>query len=295
MAEPAIGSAVLRALGTSEGRWRRVGPTGWGEAWVLASGDERHFVKLACGSYAAMLDCEAEGLRALRGTEALRLPDVRASGVAESVAFLVLEWLDLRPLADAAALGRALARLHASTPPRGNNRERFGWNRDNWIGGSAQANAWTDDWATFFRDMRLRPQFERAFGNGFLDLVPDAERLLVEVPRLLAGHAPAPSLVHGDLWSGNAGALPSGEPVVFDPAVYVGDAEVDVAMTELFGGFGRQFHVAYNALRPARPGYATRREIYNLYHLLNHLNLFGATYLERTWRSVRKLLLAEAR
>jgi len=294
MAEPAIGSAVLRALGASEGRWRRVGPTGWGEAWVLISGDERHFVKLSSGSHAGMLDCEAEGLRALLGTEALRLPDVRASGVAESVAFLVLEWLDLRPLADAAALGRALAQLHHSTPPNGNNRERFGWNRDNWIGGSAQANAWTDDWSAFFRDMRLRPQFERAFANGFLDLAPHAERLLVEVPRLLAGHEPTPSLVHGDLWPGNAAALPSGEPVVFDPAVYVGDAEVDVAMTELFGGFGREFHAAYQALRPTRPGYATRREMYNLYHLVNHQNLFGAAYLDRTRRSVRKLL-AEAR
>ena len=294
MAEPEIGSAVLRALGASNGRWRRVGPTGWGEAWMLDCGDERHFVKLAWGSHAGMLDCEAEGLRALRDTEALRVPDVRASGVAESVAFLVLEWLDLRPLTDAAALGRALARLHASTPPHGNDRERFGWNRDNWIGGSAQANAWTDDWATFFRDLRLRPQFERAFANGFADLVPDGERLLVEVPCLLAGHEPAPSLLHGDLWSGNAAALPSGEPVFFDPAVYVGDAEVDVAMTELFGGFGRPFHVAYNELRPARPRSAIRREIYNLYHLLNHLNLFGAAYHERTRRSVRKLL-AEAR
>jgi protein-ribulosamine 3-kinase len=290
MPDPGIRSAVLRALRVSEGRWRRVGSTGWGEAWALTAGDERHFVKLSSGSGAGMLDSEAEGLRALRGTDALRVPDVHAAGVAGSAAFLVLEWLDLRPLTDRAALGAALARLHKATPPQGRNGERFGFSRDNWIGGNPQANAWSDDWGAFFRDMRLRPQFERALANGFHDLAPHAERLLGKLPRLLAAHEPVPSLVHGDLWAGNAGALASGEPVVFDPAVYVGDAEVDLAMTELFGGFGPEFHAAYNAARPARPGYAARREIYNLYHLLNHLNLFGAAYLERTRRSVGRLL-----
>jgi len=284
-----VGAAALRALGASSGRWRRIGGTGWGEAWSLTVGDERHSVKLSSGNHPTMLDCEAEGLRAIEAAGAIRVPEVRAVGAAGPIEFLILEWLDLRPLAEHAALGRALARLHGATPPHGDGRERFGWRRDNWLGGAAQSNAWCDDWCTFFRDRRLRPQFERALARGFTQLERDAERLLGAVPQLLAGHEPPPSLVHGDLWSGNAGSS-NGDAVVFDPAVHVGDAEVDLAMTELFGGFGAEFRAAYASERPIEPGYPARRELYNLYHLLNHLNLFGPAYLDRTRRAIRRVL-----
>ena len=253
----------------------------------------RVFVKRAAGADAAMLACEADGLRALAATGTIRVPAIVAENATANDAHLALEWLDLAAPIEPVALGRALAALHCAPPPRGPCGERFGWHRDNFIGGTPQVNDWGDDWTAFFRDARLAPQLERAFHNGFHGhLERDGARLLLELPGSLRDHAPSPSLVHGDLWQGNAGTLPDGTPVVFDPAVYVGDGEVDLAMTELFGGFGGAFMRAYESVRPIAPGYALRRELYNLYHLLNHLNLFGAAYLARTERAVARLLEA---
>ena len=157
-----------------------------------------------------------------------------------------------------------LARMHRITGPR------HGWHRDNYIGTMPQKNAWSDDWISFYRDCRLRPQLERAN--------IDAEFLLAGMGSLLANHRPEPSLLHGDLWNGNAGFTADG-PVIFDPAVYYGDRETDMAMTELFGGFPAAFYSSYAALFPLAPGYEVRKHLYNLYHLLNHLNLFGTGYL----------------
>jgi fructosamine-3-kinase len=232
-----------------------------------------------------MLDAEADGLRALAATGAIRVPQPIADGVAGSIAYLALEWLDFGGGGRDALLGRALAELHRKTGPR------FGWHRDNTIGTSAQANAWSDDWPTFFRDRRLAPQFARAAANGHGGaFARSGDRLLLGVPTLLAGHSPVPSLLHGDLWSGNAARLASGEPVIFDPAVYYGDREADLAMSELFGGFGADFHAAYRDAWPLTAGYATRRTLYNLYHVLNHLNLFGAGYRAQAESMVGALL-----
>jgi len=195
-----------------------------------------------------------------------------------STAFLLLEFLDLGGSGDHAALGRSLAALHARPGAR------FGWTRDNFIGATPQANAWHDDWAEFFRLRRIEPQLALAHSHGF-DLEPPY------VEALLAGHDPQPALLHGDLWSGNVGFVDAG-PVFFDPAVYYGDREADVAMTELFGGFPTSFYAAYEAALPLRPGYETRKHLYNLYHLLNHLNLFGGGYLGQVRGTLR--LLREA-
>jgi fructosamine-3-kinase len=165
---------------------------------------------------------------------------------------------------DWAALGQMLAKLHRQTGPR------FGWHRDNWIGATPQVNGWRDDWSEFWQECRIRPQLELARKNGFS---------LPEPPRL-KNHQPQASLLHGDLWSGNAGFIEKG-PVIFDPAVYYGDREADIAMTELFGGFPARFYDAYNEAFPLPAGYETRKHFYNLYHLLNHLNIFGAGYLGR--------------
>ncbi len=170
-----------------------------------------------------------------------------------------LEELDLKRDGDWAALGRMLATLHRQSGPR------FGWHRDNWIGRSPQANAWADDWNEFWWTRRLEPQLRRA------GLAADFLR------NALRDHRPAPSLLHGDLWSGNAGFIDEG-PVLFDPAVYYGDREADLAMTELFGGFAPDFYAAYKAAFPLDAGYEQRKPLYNLYHLLNHLNLFGGGY-----------------
>ena len=183
----------------------------------------------------------------------------------------------------------ALAQLHRTTA------EAYGWHRDNTIGTTPQDNARTEDWAAFFRDRRIAPQLALAARNGHGGRLQRAgERLLAAMPLLLAGHAPVASLLHGDLWSGNAARLASGEPVIFDPAVYFGDRETDLAMTELFGGFPAAFHAAYRAAWPIDAGYPVRRTLYNLYHVLNHLNLFGGGYGAQAEAMIGQLL-AEAR
>jgi fructosamine-3-kinase len=230
--------------------------------WVMA-GEQPRFLKAGPAKYAELLDSEADGLRALRGA-GVRAPEAFASGSAGRQAYLLLENLELETTGDFAALGRMLAQLHRATGPR------FGWERDNFIGPTPQANRWSDDWASFFLQQRIIPQVELAKKNGFP----------VEMPSLslLENHKPRPSLLHGDLWSGNAG-FSNGQPVIFDPSVYYGDREADLAMTELFGGFPRDFYAAYDEAFPLEKGYADRKPLYNLYHLLNHLNIFGGGYL----------------
>jgi len=278
-------TAVVDALGGGAAQWSAVGGSALNATWRLDVGGVRYFVKVNAAPRLAMLEAEADGLRALARVGAIRVPAPVTTGTAAAAAFLVLEWLDLGRGGRDAALGRALAALHRSTAPR------FGWNRDNTIGTTPQANAWHDDWAAFFRDRRLAPQLALAARHGHRGaLQRDGERLLALLPALLAGHRPAPSLLHGDLWSGNAARLATGAPVVFDPAVYCGDREADLAMTELFGGFGADFHAAYREAWPLEPGYATRRTLYNLYHVLNHLNLFGGSYGAEAEAMIGRLL-----
>lgn len=256
--------------------WARIGGNALSSVWSMTLGPSRFFVKVADDVDAEMLAAEADALRAIAETRAVRVPQVFAIGHAESAAFLVLEWLDIVEGGRDAALGRALAQLHANAAPA------FGWHRDNTIGTTPQRNGWVDDWATFFRDMRLAPQFELAARNGHAGrLQQDGERLLRGIADLLRGHRPAPSLLHGDLWAGNAARLANGSPAIFDPSTYYGDRETDLAMTELFGGFSPDFYAAYAGEAPLPLGHGRRRTLYNLYHVLNHLNLFGASYLKR--------------
>lgn len=189
-------------------------------------------------------------------------------------AFIEMERLQLGARADWPALAGMLATLHGRSAPR------FGWEEDNWIGLAPQHNGWAEDWASFYVKKRIAPQASRARENGFVLEIPDLAPLL--------RHKPAPSLLHGDLWSGNAGFTPGG-PVLFDPAVYFGDREADLAMTELFGGFPPAFYAAYRKALPLPEGYELRKHAYNLYHLLNHLNLFGAGYLGQVQATLRLL------
>ena len=222
------------------------------------------FLKEGAPSRADAFAAEAEGLEALRPH--IRVPRVLDRGMRNGKAFMLLEHLDLERDGDFAELGRMLATLHRQTGPR------FGWARDNYIGFTPQQNGWREDWAEFWREHRMRPQVALAKKKGFA----------VEMPRLalLENHRPPPSLLHGDLWSGNAGFVAEG-PVVFDPAVYYGDREADLAMTELFGGFPKEFYRAYDEAFALPAGYEQRKHLYNLYHLLNHLNIFGGGYLSQ--------------
>jgi fructosamine-3-kinase len=279
------GTARVLEGDSSIAKWSRIGGNALSSVWSLAIGAARFFVKIADLPHADMLGAEAEGLQAIAQTGTVRVPDVIATGVAEGAAFLAVEWLTIVDGGRDAALGRALAALHAVKG------ERHGWHRDNTIGTTPQANGWSDEWATFFRDRRLVPQLALAAANGHRGkLQRDGERLADRVPELLAGHRPAASLLHGDLWAGNAGQLEGGVPVVFDPAVYYGDRETDLAMTELFGGFHADFYAAYREAAPLPAGYEVRRTLYNLYHVLNHLNLFGAAYRKQAEAMIGELL-----
>jgi len=257
--------------------------------WASDSGDA--FVKLAAADSLAALEAEAAGLQALAEADALRVPAVLAVGHAEGHALLALEWLDLGTATDhdgalQAQLGERLAMQHRVTAPR------FGWHRDNTIGATPQSNAWDDDWVRFFRERRLGFQLDLAAANGLEPRVVERGRDLGErCGAFFSSHRPVPSLLHGDLWGGNWGVV-SGvrEPAIFDPAVYYGDRETDIAMTRLFGGFGPRFYAAYQAAWPLDQAAGTRRTLYNLYHVLNHFNLFGGGYGRQAAGMIDRLL-----
>lgn len=254
-------------------------------ALVLEGGGERWFVKLNSAQALPMFEAEQDGLVALAAANAFRVPQPLCCGIVDGQSCLVLEHLDLQPVAErdgAIACGRALAALHRTTDTR------YGWRRDNFIGATPQANTESGSWARFFADARLRPQLERAAVHGQA-LRKKGESLASMLPAFFLDHRPQPSLLHGDLWHGNA-AMCGNAPAVFDPAVYCGDREADLAMTELFGGFPEAFYAAYREAWPLSEGYESRKTLYNLYHVLNHLNLFGAGYLRQAERMIDKLL-----
>jgi fructosamine-3-kinase len=246
------------------------------------------FVKVAPADELPMFEAEAAGLDELRAAAAVRVPRVLAFGVASGSAYLALEWLELggRAPSAAAELGVQLARQHRHTA------RAFGWHRDNTIGRTPQSNGWMEDWIGFFRERRLRFQLELAGRKATGRLQRRGAELLERMPAFFVNHRPAASLLHGDLWGGNWGVDSQGKPVTFDPAVYYGDREADIAMTRLFGGFEPAFRAAYQREWPLPPEAASRLSLYNLYHVLNHLNLFGGGYGQQA-ESMVDALLAE--
>jgi fructosamine-3-kinase len=263
--------------------WRGLGSGVGGDRWCATAGGENLFLK--CGD-AQILAAEADGLKALAAAREVRVPVVHDSGTVEREGYLLMEWLPLvdNPAGAAARLGEALARLHLVRRPR------FGWPRSNFIGATPQFNREGEDWIAFFREQRLGFQLRLAGEDGHRGAFQEAgAELMAGMHKLFAGYTPQPSLLHGDLWSGNWGALVEEGPVVFDPAVYCGDRETDIAMSELFGGFPPEFYAAYRHHAPLDPGYTLRRDLYQLYHVLNHLNLFGEGYLAQAQRLMDRL------
>ena len=285
----AIDGAIADALGTP---WqtRQRSPVSGGcinAAYRLEGGDAAWFVKLNAGNALEMFQAEAEGLLELGRADGLRVPQPLTWGEAGGRSYLVLEWLTLHGRGDWAAFGSGLAGLHGITA------DRHGWHRDNTIGSTPQHNEPDAEWVRFFRERRLRFQLDLAAEKGHAGrLRDDGERLCERLGALFADYTPAPSLLHGDLWSGNIAFDGDGAPVIFDPAVYYGDRESDLAMTELFGRLPADAWDAYQAVWPVDSGYRVRRELYKLYHILNHLNLFGGLY-ERQARDMIQRLLAE--
>jgi len=292
---PAIASSIERAI-SGPFALRHVGPVGGGcinRGHHIRGGNREFFVKINTAARAGMFEAEADGLSEIARTHTVRVPLPLCFGSDAQHSWLVMQWLPLSSDAlgrDAGAkLGEQLAAMHRATA------DRFGWTRDNTIGSTPQSNTQERSWIDFWREHRLRPQLELAAYKGYrgrLQIV--GERLLEQMPALFSGHRINPALLHGDLWGGNAAVLQVGTPVIFDPAVYYGDREADIAMTELFGGFPSSFYAAYRASAPLSAGYAVRRELYNVYHVLNHLNLFGGAYLKQS-ESMIDGLLAEMR
>lgn len=254
------------------------------QGYAISNSDRTYFVKLNQASQLDMFEAEALGLQQMLETATIRVPKPICWGIAAESAYLVLEWLELErgDTKSWEEMGSRLATMHQWAGSK-----TFGWDRNNTIGSTPQINISTADWAEFFTQHRLSYQFQLAKRRrGYF---PYQEKLLAAVPQLL-GHQPQPSLVHGDLWGGNAACTVTGEPVIFDPAVYFGDREVDIAMTELFGGFPAAFYRGYNEVWPLDAGYERRKTLYNLYHILNHFNLFGGSYGSQANRMIEQIL-----
>jgi fructosamine-3-kinase len=244
-------------------------------AWrIETTSGQRYFVKWNPRPLPHLFEVEARGLQLLMQAQALRVPGVIA--VIDQPPALVLEWIE--PGANksiaAEALGRGLAQQHRSIGAA------YGLDHDNYIGATLQINTPTDSWIEFYRDRRLGEQAKLAQARGHLppDRARRLDRVLANLDRWIDPAVLAPSLLHGDLWGGNYLSDTSDQPVLIDPAVYYGDREAEIAFTELFGGFGSRFYAAYNEVWPLDHAYPDRRDVYNLYHLLNHLNLFGEGY-----------------
>lgn len=253
-------------------------------ATILQDGSRKFFVKLNDAARLSMFEAEAEGLKEILQSRSVRVPQPVCSGAVDGSAYLVLEHLELEGAGSGSLeqLGRALAQMHRAT------QKEFGWHRDNTIGSTPQINTPCANWVEFWRKHRLGFQLELAIQNG-RNMMKKGERLMADLGNFFRNYRPAPSLLHGDLWGGNVGAI--GErPVIFDPAVYYGDREADLAMTELFGGFSARFYQAYQETWPLDPGYQLRKTLYNLYHVLNHFNLFGGGYASQAEHMMDTLL-----
>ncbi len=295
--------AALRERGVDCGRITGQAPLGGGSinhaARLTLDGGGPVFVKWHADPPAGMFAAEVDGLEALRAARApgLLVAEVLgASAGGERPGWLLLEYLPPAPPGPghAEALGRGLAALHRARPTGADGASAWGWSRNNFIGSLPQPNETAPTWAAFWRDRRLAPQVRRAVDGGHLDAREAAtlDRVLGRVETLLSGtNSDGPSLLHGDLWSGNTYPGPRGEAVLIDPAVYRGHREVDLSMTELFGGFPARFYDAYDEAWPLPAEYHDhRRDCYQLYYLLVHVNLFGRGYVAGTVERARRLL-----
>ena len=274
---------ALSDISGGEAGIRRKSPVSGGDinrAYLLeCSNGQVFFLKENSAENLDFFRREAQGLEAIRRTGAISVPELKACGRDGDASFLLMEYL--KPGKKAADFyedfGRRLAAMHAADCFVYTGEGKFGFINDNYIGAGFQSNTPEESWIDFFVKRRLMPQIRRA--EAYFDTSERAalERLLKKVKDILP-EPEKPALLHGDLWSGNYMTGPDGRAWLIDPAVYVGHPEADIAMTELFGGFPRGFYRAYSEASLLQPGYEERRDLYNLYHLLNHLNLFGLSY-----------------
>ncbi len=259
-------------------------------AFLLSDGNSKFFVKTNSASGITMFAAEKIALEQIRATQTIQVPKPICVGIGADLAFLILEWKDLKHSPNWQQLGFQLAALHKVKSSCG-----FGWSQSNTIGSTPQINTWNSSWQNFWWEQRLQFQLRLAKENGFdaHNQAPNYLDFEPEIPKFFENYNPEPSLVHGDLWSGNVGFDASGAPIIFDPALYFGDREVDLAMTELFGGFPAEFYQSYNQAFPIDAGYKHRKTLYNLYHILNHFNLFGGSYGSRAAAMIAEIKLTK--
>jgi protein-ribulosamine 3-kinase len=247
-------------------------------AYHLMSDEQSYFIKLNTPEREFMFEAEAQGLNELAATQCLRIPHVICHGTTAQNSYLVLEYIACHALTSASSrsLGEKLAQLHQLEQPY------FGWHSNNTIGSTPQINSREHNWVVFWQRQRLQQQLTFAQQNGYgKQLQNKGDKLSENLNHFFTDYHAKPALLHGDLWGGNAAADADDNPIIYDPACYYGDRETDIAMTELFGGFKAEFYAAYNESYPLDDGYQTRKTLYNLYHILNHLNLFGGSYLSQ--------------
>ncbi|MBC1195810.1 fructosamine kinase family protein [Microcystis aeruginosa BLCCF158] len=255
------------------------------QGYAVSGNSLIYFVKINQANQEAMFAAEALGLKQIHATKTIRVPEPICWGIADKSSYLVLEWLEFGGGNSQSweKMGRNLAHLHQVSLS-----DRFGWHCNNTIGSTPQINTISNNWADFFAHQRIGYQLRLAKERG--GNFPDEDQVIPAISEILSQHQPHPSLVHGDLWSGNAAITVDGEPVILDPATYWGDREVDLAMTELFGGFPAAFYRGYNDVFPLDAGYQKRKTLYNLYHILNHFNLFGGGYASQANRMLQEIL-----
>ena len=252
------------------------------------TGGERVFLKSNTAANFGFFEAEAAGLGAIAATRTIGTPRLLALGLdrRKGISFLMMELVRGTKNGDFwEDFGHSLAIMHLADTSAFVPGGSFGFFQNNYIGAGPQDNTPAERWIDFFRQRRLEPQIRWAYHYFDEGLRTKCSRLLDRLDSLLT-EPKAPALLHGDLWSGNYITGPDGRAWLIDPAAYVGHAEADLAMTELFGGFAPAFYAAYRQTNPLEPGYPDRRDLYNLYHLLNHLNLFGPGYLP----SVRQII-----
>ena len=251
---------------------------------LLGEDGRTYFAKANAADLLSIFEAEAEALAEIAATNTIRVPEPICTGSTDDQSYLVLEFIrsgSSRPYSQR-KLGEALARLHQVEQPH------FGWKRDNAIGATPQPNPTSNNWPDFYREQRLQHQFRIAAQRG--KTFTGSDNLLDCIPAFFTTYYPIPSLLHGDLWGGNADIDEHGKPFVFDPASYYGDREADLAFTHMFGGFSSEFYAAYENLFPLDPSFDIRKTLYNLYHELNHFNLFGGSYATSAQASIEHLL-----
>ncbi len=256
-------------------------------AYKLQGENTAYFIKLNKRQLLPMFEAELAGLKEMASSNTVTVPQAITSGKTEENSFLVLEYIEFGSgsAESGRILGQQLAQMHQLQQPF------FGWHQDNTIGSTPQENDNNSNWIQFLNERRLSFQLRLAKQNGYSNRLQSlGERLIVELKSFYNNYQPGPSLLHGDLWGGNAATDHQGQPVIFDPACYYGDREADLAMTELFGGFSTDFYAAYNENYPLDSGYSVRKNLYNLYHILNHLNLFGSGYAMQAETMIQWLL-----